>query len=130
MQKGASFNLQALKEELDKKAREFFPSNQVVSNLHTDFSSRYSEYTGMVEPTAGFGVNLFSDKMTLRFAQPVNDVRGQQASLEYVWFPGAEGKPASSFQLSWDNDVATTQLGGNLPIGNVGFDVRIHWRLR
>jgi translocation and assembly module TamB len=113
---------------LDKKARDFLPDNPLVSNLRTDFSSRYSSITGQVEPTAGFSVNVLTKDLTARFAQPVNEVRGQQASVEYVL--GATERGGSALQLSWDNDVATTTMGGNLPIGNLGLDLKLHFRRR
>ncbi len=101
---------------LDRQVQRFLPSNSVLRDPAFRISTQYSEGTGLVEPTAQLESKFLVDQLKLSVSQPVSG-RGTHAQAEYRF------DNRLSAQAQWDNAYS------DLPVGNLGIDLKLRWEV-
>jgi len=101
---------------LDRQVQRFLPRNNVLRDPAFRISTQYSEGTGLVEPTAQLESKFLVDQLKLSVSQPVSG-RGTHAQAEYRF------DTRFSAQAQWDNAYS------DLPIGNLGIDLKLRWEV-
>ncbi len=101
---------------LDRQVQRFLPRNTVLRDPAFRISTQYSEGTGLVEPTALLESKFLVDQLKLSLSQPVSG-RGTRAQAEYRF------DNRLSAQAQWDNAYS------DLPIGNLGIDLKLRWEV-
>jgi translocation and assembly module TamB len=101
---------------LDRQVQRFLPKNEVLRDPSFRISTQYSEGTGLVEPTAQLESKFLVDQLKLSLSQPVSG-RGTHAQAEYRF------DNRLSAQAQWDNAYS------DLPIGNLGIDLKLRWEV-
>jgi translocation and assembly module TamB len=101
---------------LDRQVQRFLPKNEVLRDPAFRISTQYSEGTGLVEPTAQLESKFLVDQLKLSLSQPVSG-RGTHAQAEYRF------DNRLSAQAQWDNAY------NDLPIGNLGIDLKLRWEV-
>jgi translocation and assembly module TamB len=101
---------------LDRQVQRFLPRNSVLRDPAFRISTQYSEGTGLVEPTAQLESKFLVDQLKLSLSQPVSG-RGTRAQAEYRF------DNRLSAQAQWDNAYS------DLPIGNLGIDLKLRWEV-
>lgn len=101
---------------LDRQVQRFLPRNTVLRDPAFRISTQYSEGTGLVEPTAQLESKFLVDQLKLSLSQPVSG-RGTRAQAEYRF------DNRLSAQAQWDNAYS------DLPIGNLGIDLKLRWEV-
>jgi translocation and assembly module TamB len=101
---------------LDRQVQRFLPKNDILRDPAFRISTQYSEGTGLVEPTAQLESKFLVDQLKLSLSQPVSG-RGTHAQAEYRF------DNRLSAQAGWDNAYS------DLPIGNLGIDLKLRWEV-
>ncbi len=101
---------------LDRQVQRFLPNNTVLRDPAFRISTQYSEGTGLVEPTAQLESKFLVDQLKLSVSQPVSG-KGTHAQAEYRF------DNRLSAQAQWDNAY------NDLPIGNLGIDLKLRWEV-
>jgi translocation and assembly module TamB len=101
---------------LDRQVQRFLPKNEILRDPAFRISTQYSEGTGLVEPTAQLESKFLVDQLKLSLSQPVSG-RGTHAQAEYRF------DNRLSAQAQWDNAYS------DLPIGNLGIDLKLRWEV-
>jgi translocation and assembly module TamB len=101
---------------LDRQVQRFLPRNTILRDPAFRISTQYSEGTGLVEPTAQLESKFLVDQLKLSLSQPVSG-RGTHAAAEYRF------DNRLSAQAQWDNAYS------DLPIGNLGIDLKLRWEV-
>jgi len=101
---------------LDRQVQRFLPRNNVLRDPAFRISTQYSEGTGLVEPTAQLESKFLVEQLKLSLSQPVSG-KGTRAQAEYRF------DNRLSAQAQWDNAYS------DLPIGNLGIDLKLRWEV-
>jgi translocation and assembly module TamB len=101
---------------LDQQVQRFLPRNTVLRDPAFRISTQYSEGTGLVEPAAQLESKFLVDQLKLSLSQPVSG-KGTHAQAEYRF------DNRLSAQAQWDNTY------NDLPIGNLGIDLKLRWEV-
>ncbi len=101
---------------LDRQVQKFLPSNSVIRDLSFHVSTLYNDANGLVEPTVQLESKFLTDQLKLGLSQPVSG-KGTRALAEYRF------DDRVSAQIQWDN------VYNDVPIGNLGVDLKLRWNV-
>ena len=99
---------------LDRQVQKFLPRNSVIRDLSFHVSTLYNDANGLVEPTVQLESKFLTDQLKLGLSQPVSG-KGTRALAEYRF------DDRVSAQIQWDN------VYNDVPIGNLGVDLKLRW---
>jgi translocation and assembly module TamB len=101
---------------LDRQVQKFLPKNSVIRDLSFHVSTLYNDANGLVEPTVQLESKFLTDQLKLGLSQPVSG-KGTRALAEYRF------DDRVSAQIQWDN------VYNDVPIGNLGVDLKLRWNV-
>jgi translocation and assembly module TamB len=101
---------------LDQQVQKFLPRNSVIRDLSFHVSTLYNDANGLVEPTVQLESKFLTDQLKLGLSQPVSG-KGTRALAEYRF------DDRVSAQIQWDN------VYNDVPIGNLGVDLKLRWNV-
>jgi len=101
---------------LDRQVQKFLPRNSVIRDLSFHVSTLYNDANGLVEPTVQLESKLLTDQLRLGLSQPVSG-KGTRALAEYRF------DDRVSALIQWDN------VYNDVPIGNLGVDLKLRWNV-
>jgi len=101
---------------LDRQVQKFLPRNSVIRDLSFHVSTLYNDANGLVEPTVQLESKFVTDQLKLGLSQPVSG-KGTRALAEYRF------DDRVSAQIQWDN------VYNDVPIGNLGVDLKLRWNV-
>src|SRR5215813_12946330 len=99
---------------LDRQVQRFLPRNSVIRDMTFHVSTLYNDANGLVEPTVQLESKLLTEQLKLGVSQPVSG-KGTRAQAEYRF------DNRVSAQIQWDN------VYNDVPIGNLGVDLKLRW---
>jgi translocation and assembly module TamB len=92
------------------------PSNSVLRDTAFRIATQYNDFSGLVEPTAQLESKFLVEQLKLSLSQPVSG-KGTRAQAEYRF------DNRLSAQAQWDNAYS------DIPIGNLGIDLKLRWEV-
>ncbi len=101
---------------LDQQVQKFLPRNSVIRDLSFHVSTLYNDANGLVEPTVQLESKFLTDQLKLGLSQPVSG-KGTRALAEYRF------DDRVSALIQWDN------VYNDVPIGNLGVDLKLRWEV-
>ena len=99
---------------LDQQVQRFLPRNSVIRDMTFHVSTLYNDANGLVEPTVQLESKVLTEQLKLGVSQPVSG-KGTRAQAEYRF------DNRVSAQIQWDN------VYNDVPIGNLGVDLKLRW---
>jgi translocation and assembly module TamB len=101
---------------LDRQVQRMLPSNSVLRDTAFRIATQYNDFSGLVEPTAQLESKFLVEQLKLSLSQPVSG-KGTRAQAEYRF------DNRLSAQAQWDNAYS------DIPIGNLGIDLKLRWEV-
>jgi translocation and assembly module TamB len=103
---------------LDRQLKAFLPKNAIIRDLNVNMATQLSDVSGIVEPTAQVEAKIYSDKMKVRFSQPMISGKGRRLQLEL------RIDDHTYLQGQWDEDPTAPSSG------DLGLDLKLRWEFQ
>jgi len=115
---GATLAAEALYQAsgLDQQVQRFLPQNTILRDTAFRIATLYNDFSGLVEPSAQLESKFLVEQLKLSLSQPVSG-KGTRAQAEYRF------DNRLSAQAQWDNAYS------DIPIGNLGIDLKLRWEV-